>query len=158
MTLDGNVGPMAHFREQKKRGPRLRPMLSDEWLHSLPDYQSCIECLKFDVVVGPHLDQMVGTWNSASRLEANNILMSLVYATLDDEGRFAFTDERFHGRWRDMLGLFGAWRWVRRRSNASEDGAFKRIHEPLQAQSPTVYAGFEMAIAFGLNNAMLGQS
>jgi hypothetical protein len=45
---------------------------------------------------------------SASRLEANNILKSLMYAMLDDEGRLAFTDEQFDGKWREFLGLFGA--------------------------------------------------
>jgi hypothetical protein len=101
-------GTDGHFRERKKRMRTLWPMLSDEWLRSLPDYQTCVECLKSDVVVGPHLDRLVGTNMSASRLKANNILKSLMYAMLDDEGRLAFTDEQFDGKWREFLGLFGA--------------------------------------------------
>jgi len=101
-------GTDGHFRERKKRMRTLWPMLSDAWLRSLPDYQTCVECLKSDVVVGPHLDRLVGTNMSASRLEANNILKSLMYAMLDDEGRLAFTDEQFDGKWREFVGPF--WR------------------------------------------------
>jgi len=101
-------GTDGHFRERKKRIRTLWPMLSDEWLRLLPEYQTCIESIKSDVVIGPHLDRLVGTIMSASRLEANSILKSLIYAMLDDEGRVAFTDERFHSRWREMAGLFGA--------------------------------------------------
>ncbi|ALA57217.1 HEPN domain-containing protein [Nitrospira moscoviensis] len=101
-------GTDGHFRERKKRLRTLWPMLSDEWLRSLPGYQTCVECLKSDVVVGPHLDRLVGTSMSSSRLEANNILKSLMYAALDDEGRLAFTDERFHGKWRELASFFGA--------------------------------------------------
>lgn len=101
-------GTDGHFREGKKRMRTLWRILSDEWLRSLPDYQTCVESLKSDVVVGPHLDCLVGTSMSASRLEANNILKSLMYAMFDDEGRLAFTDEQFDGKWREFLGLFGA--------------------------------------------------
>jgi hypothetical protein len=96
------------FREHKKRMWRLWPLLSDEWLLSQPDYQRCVESLKSDVVVGPHLDCLVGTKMSASRLEANNILTSLIYAMLDHDGRLVFTDEQFDGKWREFVGLFGA--------------------------------------------------
>ncbi len=101
-------GTDGHFRERKKRMRTLWPMLRDEWLSSLPEYHACVECLRSDLVVGPHLDRLIGTKVSASLLEANNILKSLMYAMLDDEGRLAFTDERFHIKWREMVGLFGA--------------------------------------------------
>jgi hypothetical protein len=97
-----------HFRIRKKRIRTLWPTLSDEWLSSLPDYQTCVECLKSDVVVGPHLDRLVGTSMSASRLEANHILCSLIYAMLGDEGSFAFTDERFQNTWEELAGFFGS--------------------------------------------------
>jgi hypothetical protein len=87
---------------------KLWPKLSDEWLRSLPEYQTCIECLESDVFIGPHLDRVVGTSVSASRLETNNILKSLMYAMLDDEGHLAFTDERFHSKWRELVSFFGA--------------------------------------------------
>jgi hypothetical protein len=101
-------GADGHFRMHKKRIWMLRRKLSDEWLCSLPEYQLYIKCLKSDAVIGPHLDCMVGTNMSASRLEASDIVISLMYAMLDDEGRLAFTDERFHNKWREWVGLFGA--------------------------------------------------
>lgn len=101
-------GTDGHFRKRKKRMRTLWRMLSDEWLCSLPEYQLYIKCLKSDAVIGPHLDCMVCTSMSASRLEASDIVISLMYAMLDDEGRLAFTDERFHNKWREWVGLFGA--------------------------------------------------
>jgi hypothetical protein len=101
-------GTDGHFRERKKRIRKLWPMLNDEWLRLLPGYQSCVESLKSDVVVGPHLDRLVGTSTSAALVEAHDILKSLMSAMLDDEGRLAFTDERFHSKLWEMVGLFGA--------------------------------------------------
>jgi hypothetical protein len=100
-------GTDGHFRECKKRMRTLWRILNDEWLHSLPNYQRCVEGLKSDVVLGPHLNCSVGTSISASRLEADNILKSLMSAMFDDEGRIAFTDERFDGKWRESSGVFG---------------------------------------------------
>jgi hypothetical protein len=101
-------GTDGHFRERKKRMWTLWPKLSEEWLRSLPEYQTCVECLKSDVVIGPHLDRSVGTSTLSLRLDANQILMSFLYTMLDDEGRLAFTDERFHGKWLELAGFFGA--------------------------------------------------
>jgi len=101
-------GTDGHFRERKKRMRRLWPILSEEWLRSLPDYQPCLERLKSDVVVGPHLDRLVGTSMSGFRLEASNIVMSLLYAMLDDEGCLAFTDECFLSEWTEWVGFFTA--------------------------------------------------
>jgi len=101
-------GTDGHFRERKTRMRKLWPTLSDEWLRTMPDYQTCVECLKSDVVVGAHLDRMVGTSLSARRLQANDILMPLMYAMVDDDGRLAFTDERFQSKWRELAGFLGA--------------------------------------------------
>lgn len=101
-------GTDGHFREYTKGTRRLWPILNDEWLRSLPDYDTCVEHLKSDVVVGPHLDRLVGTTSGASRLEADNILRSAIYTMLNDEGALAFTDERFDRAWRDLAEFFGA--------------------------------------------------
>jgi hypothetical protein len=101
-----------HFREYTKRTRKLWPILNDEWLRSLPDYDTCVEHLKSDAVVGPHLDRLVGTNTIALRLEADNILQSAIYAMLNDEGAFAFTDERFDREWRELVEFFGAERIV----------------------------------------------
>jgi hypothetical protein len=79
-------GTDGQFRKRTKRTRRLWPTLNDEWLHSQPEYPAVIEHLKSDAIVSPHLDRLLGTRMSTSRLEANNILMSLMYAMLDDEG------------------------------------------------------------------------
>ena len=103
-------GTDGHFRERKKRIRRLWSVLTDEWILLLPGNQACVECLKADVVVGQHLDRMVGTSMSASGLEANDILKSLIYAMLDDEGQPAFTEERFHIKWQTLASFFRATR------------------------------------------------
>ena len=96
------------FRERKKRIWTLFPILSDEWLRSLPDYERCAECLKSDAVIGPHLDRLVGTSTMASRLETVHILMSLIYAMLDDEGCLTFSCEKFQSKWQELADFFGA--------------------------------------------------
>ena len=101
-------GTDGHFREYTKRTRRLWPILNDEWLRSLPDYDTCVKHLKSDVVIGPHLDRLVGTNTGASRVEADRILWSLIYAILNDEGAFTFTDERFDRKWGELVEFFGA--------------------------------------------------
>jgi hypothetical protein len=101
-------GPDGQFHERKRRIRILSPMLSDEWLSSLPAYQTCVECLRSDLVVGPHLDRLVGASTTASRLDVRNILASLIYAMLDDEGRPTFTCEKFHQKWKELEDFFGA--------------------------------------------------
>ena len=101
-------GPDGHFREHTKHTRKLWSILDPRWIRSLPDYDTCVGHLKSDVVVGPHLDRLVGTSTTASHLEADNILWSTIYAMLNDEGTFAFTDERFDRQWRDLVEFFGA--------------------------------------------------
>ena len=52
-------GTDGHFREHTMRTRKLWRILNDEWLRSLPDYDRCVEHLKSDAVVGPHLDRLV---------------------------------------------------------------------------------------------------
>ncbi len=92
-------GSDGYFRERKKRKRTLRPMLSDDWLRSLPDFQTCIECLQSDTNVGPHLDHLVGTSMSASRFEVRHILNSLLYAMVGEDGFLTFTEARFQSAW-----------------------------------------------------------
>jgi len=101
-------GDDGHFRERKKRIWTLWPMLSPEWLHSVPDYEECINRLRSDEVIGPHLDRLVGTSRTARRLEAESILTSLIYAMLDDEGKLTFTHEKFHSKWQELSDFFDA--------------------------------------------------
>ena len=87
-------GTDGHFRERTKHRRTLVLILYKR-LHSLPDYDTCVEQLKSDKVVGPHLDRLVGTKKTARRLEADDILRSAIYAMLNDEGALVFADERF---------------------------------------------------------------
>jgi hypothetical protein len=79
----GNDG---HFRERKKHIRTLWPTLTPEWLHSLPDYEQSVDCLRSDKTIGPHLDCLVGTSRSAHGLQAEDILTSLIYATQCNAG------------------------------------------------------------------------
>ncbi len=101
-------GPDGHFREHTKRTRKLWPILNDEWLRSLPEYDTCVKHLKSDPVIGPHLDRLVGTDTGATPVEADNILQSAIYSMLDDQGALAFTDERFDREWRELVEFFGA--------------------------------------------------
>src|SRR5262249_18008635 len=101
-------GTDGHFRERTRRTQKLWPTLNDDWLQSQVGYGAIVACFKSDATVNSHLDRLVGTRVSASRLDANNILQSLVYAMMDAEGRLAFTDKQFDAKWRDFVGLFRA--------------------------------------------------
>lgn len=99
-------GVDGHFRQRTTRSRSLWPTLSDEWLRSLPDYDTCVTRLRSDVIVGPHLDHLVGTRTGASRFEVGNLLQSLIYAMLDHEGVLAFSDESLDRKWQEMVGAF----------------------------------------------------
>lgn len=99
-------GADGHFRERPNSTPML--LLKEEWLRSLPGYDTCVEHLKSDSVVGPHLDRLVGTRTSASRLDTDTIMRSAIHAMLSEEPALVFTDERFDGYWRKLVGFFGA--------------------------------------------------
>ena len=98
-------GTDGHFRKYAKR-PRRWLLISNEWLRSVSEYDTCVEQLRCDPVVGPQLDRMVGTNLSASSLEADGILLSLIHGML--EGNLAYTDERFEREWRELADFLGA--------------------------------------------------
>jgi len=94
----------------------LWPILDDEWLRSLPEYESCVECLKSDVVVGPHLGRVVGSSMTAMAFDANSMLTSLLHGMLDDEGHLAFTRERFHRKWQEWADFLSQTEFFTKRS------------------------------------------
>lgn len=101
-------GPDGHFRERKRLRPVLWKVLAGGWLSQQPNYQTCIDAITADVVIGPHFNCLVGTSQSTFRLTVDQILNSLIYAMFDDEGRLAFSNERFQDGWNEMMGFFGA--------------------------------------------------
>jgi hypothetical protein len=96
------------FREYTKRTRKLWPILNDKWLRSLPGYDTCVQHLKSDPVIGSHLDRLVGTNTIARRLDADTLLLSAINAMPNDEGAFVFTDEQFKHAWRELVEFFGA--------------------------------------------------
>jgi hypothetical protein len=102
-----------NFFGHTRRAPMLWPyFLSDAWLRSLPDYDICIGYLKSDMVIGPHLDHIVGTNAGGSSLNADSIMRSTISAMLNEEGVFVFTDERFDQQWRELVEFFCADRFA----------------------------------------------
>ena len=53
-------GTDGDFRERKKRLWSLSSLLGHNWLDAQPNYQTCVEQLKSDMVFGSHLDHRVG--------------------------------------------------------------------------------------------------
>jgi len=101
-------GTDGYFREYAKRKRKLWPILTDDWLRSVPEYDTCVKHLRSDPVIGRHLDCLVGTNQSASRLEPDRILLCLIYVMLNDDGSLAFTDERFDCKWEEWVDFFSA--------------------------------------------------
>jgi len=100
-------GTDGNFRELTKRTRKL-PVLNEQWFNSIAEYDTCIEKLKSDPVIGTHVDRLVGTNRSSFRFEPNRVLLSLFYAMFNDEGALAFTDERFDYGLRDWVDFIGA--------------------------------------------------
>jgi hypothetical protein len=98
-------GPDGHFRPRQERIRSLRQKLSDDFLASLPEYQKCTEQLKADEVIGPHLDNMIGTSASLRRLDVNDVLHFLVHSMLDEQG-ITFTDQNFQLAWAELAAFF----------------------------------------------------
>ncbi len=101
-------GPDGHFRERKRLRPVLWKVLADGWLSKQPDYQTCIDAIAADAVIGPHINCLVGTSQSAFLLTVDQVLHPLIYAMFDDEGHLAFSEERFQQSWHEMTEFFGA--------------------------------------------------
>lgn len=97
-------GSDGHLRERAKR-THLWPFL-DDLLHSVPDYDKCVQQLKRDPAVGPHLDHLVGTIQFSHRIDADKILQHLIYAMVDDEGIIEFSDQRFESEWKELVDFF----------------------------------------------------
>ena len=104
---DWSRGRDGNLREIKKRIRILRPMAAGEW-HRLPAYDKCTQALKADEIIGPHLDRLVGTSISASRIEVDDILQSVIYRMVDHEGNFEFTDDRLADMWGKLAEFFVA--------------------------------------------------
>jgi hypothetical protein len=99
-------GPDGHFRLRKRRVRPLALIHSDEWLLSQPGYQKCVARLRSDVIVGPHLDRMVGTPFARMYLGAPSFFKALINTMLDDDGRPEFTTEKFESAWREWAVFF----------------------------------------------------
>lgn len=97
-----------HFRHRKKRLWSLWHILTKDWFVSQPDFEICADHLKSDELIGPHLDHLVGTQIGTSLIDVNRILIYLMHAMVDDEGRLKFTDERFADKWQELIDFFGA--------------------------------------------------
>jgi len=102
-------GDDGHFREHHTERTRiLWSILNEKWLHSLPEYNACVERLTADAAIGPHLGRLVGTSFSAMRLDPDNVLWSAIYGILDDGDAIGYTDERFDRSWQELVDFFCA--------------------------------------------------
>ncbi|MGH9196472.1 MAG: hypothetical protein ACRD1T_12105, partial [Acidimicrobiia bacterium] len=107
MTTRWERGQGGFFHERKVIEPSLWFSV-ERMLPSIPEYLPCVELLKSDSVIGPHLDRLVGTKQMAMRLEADRILWSLIFTMVDDDGALAFTNHQFDERWREIVEFFSA--------------------------------------------------
>jgi hypothetical protein len=107
MTTRWERGQDGFFHERKVIEPALWFSL-ERMLPSVREYLPCVELLKSDSVIGPHLGRLVGTKQMAMRLEADRIVSLLAHTMLDSDGRPAFKDDRFDEMWREIVEFFGS--------------------------------------------------
>ncbi len=68
-------------------------------LEDRASFRLCAEHAKNDPIVGPQLDQLVGTSFGLHRITLDQIVRSLVATMLSEDGRFEFDDHRFQQEW-----------------------------------------------------------
>ena len=95
-----------HFRKHNERIFNIRRILGDEWLTNLSEYQTCVESLKSNLIIGKHLDRLVGTQVACFRLEVTQILNSFIYSMQDEQGKPTFSDEIFQRKWGEWVAFF----------------------------------------------------
>ena len=103
-------GADGHFRERSSQRPRLWRVLTE--YQSVPEHAGVLQAVKADPLIGPHLDRLVGTVFSATRIEANNVLWAMLHAMVNEDGTFNFTDERFDSEWQEILQFCRAERFI----------------------------------------------
>jgi hypothetical protein len=87
--------------------PRYR-MYSSVMLRDLREresFRTCADQAKNDPIVGPQLDQLVGTSVGRMRLTLDQIVRTLVGKMYTENGGFRFDDDRFHQEW-DLIDRF----------------------------------------------------
>lgn len=107
MTTRWERGQDGFFHERKVIEPALWFSL-ERMLPSIPEYLPCVDLLKSDSVIGPHLDRLVGTKRMVMRLEADRLVSLLVHTMLGNDGGAAFKDDRFDGMWREIVEFFSS--------------------------------------------------
>ncbi len=84
-------GDDGHFRPRSY-------LLSPALLSGLEDresFQNCVDHANCDPVVGPQLNQLVGTSRTQAQLNLEQIVRSLVGGMFSEDGRFEFQEDRF---------------------------------------------------------------
>lgn len=101
-------GADGHFRERATRRTAFWRVLNALSSSSAlaPAYQAAVHALKGDLLIGRHVDRLIGSEHSASRIEADSVLWSIVYDMVDEKGALAFTDERFDQTWKELVSSF----------------------------------------------------
>ncbi|MCZ6863627.1 MAG: HEPN domain-containing protein [Alphaproteobacteria bacterium] len=99
-------GPPSQVKDWKRGDDgNFRPrylMHSSVYLEELDDresFQTCADQARNDPIVGPQLDQLVGTSVSRMRLTLDQIVRTLVGSMYSEDGRFEFDDDRFQREW-----------------------------------------------------------
>lgn len=93
-------GPDGHFRPRYTN----HSMLLFGELDKLPSFRACANCAKADPVIGPQIDQLVGTSLSKFRLSLDQIVRSLVGPMVSEEGQAKFDERLFLEHWEYISG------------------------------------------------------
>ena len=93
------IGDDGHFR----KAVRPSPHIDEKKLSGFADVE---RLLLNDPTIGPQLNTLVGTSVSQTRIESRNIVLSLLYAQVADDGAVEFTHESFESQWSRITSFF----------------------------------------------------
>jgi len=128
VEIQWKIGSDGNIRETHKF--ILAPHLTDDWLHSLAGYDECVQLLRADPVIGPHLHSLVGTLlgsrslkiddvlqsvilgmfseSSSRHFKMNDVLQSVFLEPIISQGDFRFNDDLFTRAWLSQEQFFCA--------------------------------------------------
>jgi hypothetical protein len=92
-----------HFRLRQSRRRFIWLALLPTDLGALPDYGRIVAALHGDAVIAPHMNRAAASVLRSVRIEPALVMTFLISRMLDDEGGFAFSDDRFDEAWTELI-------------------------------------------------------
>jgi hypothetical protein len=101
--VTSEMGQYQKITTMKRKVPGIRT----NFVESLAGYKDCVTQMEADLIIGPHLNKLVGgEMGGQSLITASGLMWRTIYEMFNDQGAFTFTDETFEREWRSQEKFF----------------------------------------------------